>query len=81
MRAAPGETEAPVRRNTRGPAAQTDQEMAWYQQIVDQTIESSYLTGFATLEEQAAPMLTAPAARRSGAVRLLIPQHGVAAHS
>jgi len=55
--------------------------MAWYQQIVDQTIESSYLTGFATLEEQAAPMLTALAARRSGAVRLLIPQHGVAAHS
>jgi dihydroxycyclohexadiene carboxylate dehydrogenase len=70
-----------VQRNTRGPAAQTDQEMAWYQQIVDQTIESSYLKGFATLEEQAAPMLTAPAARRSGAVKLLIPQHGVAAHS
>jgi hypothetical protein len=55
--------------------------MAWYQQIVDQTIQSSYLGRLATLEEQAAPMLTAPAARRSGAVRLLIPQHGVAAHS
>ena len=41
--AAPGGTEAPERRNARGPAAQTDQEKAWYQQIVDQTVESTHL--------------------------------------
>ena len=55
--AAPGGTEAPERRNPRGPAAQTDEEKAWYQQIVEQTIESSYLKRYATLNEQAAPIL------------------------
>ena len=55
--AAPGGTEAPERRNARGPAAQTDEEKAWYQQIVDQTIESSHLKRYATLDEQAAPIL------------------------
>ena len=55
--AAPGGTEAPERRNARGPAAQTDQEKAWYQQIVDQTVESTHLKRYATLAEQAAPIL------------------------
>ena len=32
---APGGTEAPERRNVRGPTARTDEEKAWYQQIVD----------------------------------------------
>ena len=55
--AAPGGTEAPERRNARGPAAQTDEEKAWYQQIVHQTVESSHLKRYATLDEQAAPIL------------------------
>ena len=55
--AAPGGTQAPERRNARGPAAQTDEEKAWYQQIVDQTVESSHLKRYATLDEQAAPIL------------------------
>jgi len=55
--AAPGGTEAPQRRTARGPAPQTDQEKAWYQQIVDQTVESTFLKRYATLEEQAAPIL------------------------
>ncbi len=55
--AAPGGTEAPERRNARGPAAQTGQEKAWYQQIVDQTVESTHLKRYATLAEQAAPIL------------------------
>ena len=55
--AAPGGTEAPERRNARGPAAQTDEERAWYQQIVDQTVESTHLKRYATLDEQAAPIL------------------------
>ena len=54
---APGGTEAPERRNARGPAAQTDEEKAWYQQIVDQTVESTHLKRYATLDEQAAPIL------------------------
>jgi dihydroxycyclohexadiene carboxylate dehydrogenase len=55
--AAPGGTQAPERRNARGPAAQTDEEKAWYQQIVDQTVESTHLKRYATLDEQAAPIL------------------------
>jgi dihydroxycyclohexadiene carboxylate dehydrogenase len=55
--AAPGGTEAPERRNVRGPAAQTDEEKAWYQQIVDQTVGSTHLKRYATLDEQAAPIL------------------------
>jgi dihydroxycyclohexadiene carboxylate dehydrogenase len=54
---APGGTEAPERRNARGPAAQTGEEKAWYQQIVDQTVESTHLKRYATLDEQAAPIL------------------------
>lgn len=51
---APGGTDAPVRRVARGPAAQTDQEKTWYQQIVDQTVGSSLLKRYGTLDEQAA---------------------------
>ncbi|MGW0018004.1 1,6-dihydroxycyclohexa-2,4-diene-1-carboxylate dehydrogenase [Rhodococcus sp. NPDC003382] len=51
---APGGTDAPARRVARGPAAQTDQEKTWYQQIVDQTVDSSLLKRYGTLDEQAA---------------------------
>jgi dihydroxycyclohexadiene carboxylate dehydrogenase len=54
---APGGTEAPERRVARGPGTQTLQEKAWYQQIVDQTVESSLLKRYGTLEEQAAVIL------------------------
>jgi dihydroxycyclohexadiene carboxylate dehydrogenase len=55
--AAPGGTAAPERRNARGPAAQTDEETVWYAQIVDQTVSSTHLKRYATLDEQAAPIL------------------------
>jgi dihydroxycyclohexadiene carboxylate dehydrogenase len=55
--AAPGGTEAPERRTARGPTAQTAEERRWYQQIVDQTVESTHLKRYATLDEQAAPIL------------------------
>ncbi len=55
--AAPGGTEAPKRQVARGPGAETRQEKAWYQQIVDQTIESSLLKRYGTVEEQAAVIL------------------------
>ncbi|GAB4099759.1 1,6-dihydroxycyclohexa-2,4-diene-1-carboxylate dehydrogenase [Sinomonas halotolerans] len=51
---APGGTEAPPRAVQRGPLPQTEQEKAWYQQIVDQTVDSSLLKRYGTLDEQAA---------------------------
>ena len=51
---APGGTDAPARRIPRGPAAQTEQEKDWYQTIVDQTVGSSLLKRYGTLDEQAA---------------------------
>ena len=51
---APGGTDAPARRIPRGPAAQTEQEKDWYQTIVDQTVDSSLLGRYGTLDEQAA---------------------------
>jgi dihydroxycyclohexadiene carboxylate dehydrogenase len=54
---APGGTEAPPRKVKRGPEAQSATEMAWYQAIVDQTVESSFLKRYGTLDEQAAPIV------------------------
>ncbi|CAI3805321.1 1,6-dihydroxycyclohexa-2,4-diene-1-carboxylate dehydrogenase [Pseudarthrobacter sp. MM222] len=54
---APGGTEAPPRKVARNPNAQSAQEKVWYQQIVDQTTESTLLKRYGTLEEQAAPIL------------------------
>ncbi|MBY4274322.1 1,6-dihydroxycyclohexa-2,4-diene-1-carboxylate dehydrogenase [Rhodococcus fascians] len=51
---APGGTDAPPRRVARGPAPSTEQERDWYQAIVDQTVESSLLKRYGTLDEQAA---------------------------
>ncbi|MET7930064.1 1,6-dihydroxycyclohexa-2,4-diene-1-carboxylate dehydrogenase [Streptomyces sp. NPDC005349] len=51
---APGGTEAPPRRVARGPTAGDEQEGGWYQQIVDQTVESSLMKRYGTLAEQAA---------------------------
>ena len=53
---APGGTEAPPRRVARGPQPEGDAEKAWYQQIVDQTIHSSLMKRYGTLEEQAGPI-------------------------
>ena len=51
---APGGTEAPARRVPRGPGARSDQEQTWYRQIVDQTVDSSLMKRYGTLDEQAA---------------------------
>ncbi|SNT45397.1 benzoate 1,2-dioxygenase electron transfer component BenC [Rhodococcoides kyotonense] len=51
---APGGTDAPARRIARGPGPSTDQEKQWYQQLVDQTVGSSTLGRYGTLDEQAA---------------------------
>ncbi|NNG37723.1 1,6-dihydroxycyclohexa-2,4-diene-1-carboxylate dehydrogenase [Flexivirga sp. ID2601S] len=52
---APGGTDAPPRRISRGtPAARSDQERDWFQAHIDQTIGSSLLGRYGTLDEQAA---------------------------
>ncbi|WP_426986279.1 1,6-dihydroxycyclohexa-2,4-diene-1-carboxylate dehydrogenase [Pseudarthrobacter sp. Y6] len=54
---APGGTEAPPRKVKRGPEAESTTEKAWYQTIVEQTVESSFMKRYGTLDEQAAPIV------------------------
>ncbi len=54
---APGGTEAPPRKVPRNPNAAEEQREDWYQTIVDQTIQSSHMKRYGTLEEQARPIL------------------------
>lgn len=54
---APGGTEAPVRRIPRNENAQSDQERIWYQQIVDQTLNSSLMKRYGNIDEQVAAIL------------------------
>ncbi|NLZ57257.1 MAG: 1,6-dihydroxycyclohexa-2,4-diene-1-carboxylate dehydrogenase [Corynebacterium sp.] len=53
---APGGTLAPERKVKRGPGPEGEQQQQWYQEIVDQTTNSSHMRRYATLEEQAAPI-------------------------
>ncbi|WP_152208012.1 benzoate diol dehydrogenase BenD [Marinobacter changyiensis] len=55
--AAPGGTEAPPRLTPRNAKAQTRQEKAWYQTLIDQTTENSLMHRYGTLDEQAEPIL------------------------
>jgi len=54
---APGGTLAPARKVERGPGPEGEREKEWYQQIVDQTIDSSLFKRYGTLAEQAAPIV------------------------
>ncbi|MDH4871129.1 1,6-dihydroxycyclohexa-2,4-diene-1-carboxylate dehydrogenase [Pseudomonas sp. BN515] len=54
---APGGTEAPPRRIPRNAAQQTEEEKVWYQQIVDQTIDSSLMKRYGTIDEQVGAIL------------------------
>jgi dihydroxycyclohexadiene carboxylate dehydrogenase len=54
---APGGTEAPPRRVKRGPEAESATEKEWYRTIVDQTVETSFMKRYGTLDEQAAPIV------------------------
>lgn len=54
---APGGTEAPPRRIPRNGAEQSEQEKAWYQQIVDQTKDSSLMKRYGSLDEQVGAIL------------------------
>jgi dihydroxycyclohexadiene carboxylate dehydrogenase len=54
---APGGTEAPPRAVPRNPNEQTAQEKVWYRQIVDQTVNSSLMRRYGSLDEQAGVIL------------------------
>ncbi len=54
---APGGTEAPPRRIPRNNQPQSEQERIWYQQIVNQTIDSSLMKRYGTVDEQAGAIL------------------------
>ncbi|MBN9670536.1 benzoate diol dehydrogenase BenD [Roseibium aggregatum] len=54
---APGGTEAPPRIVPRNPNADQEQRADWYQTIVDQTIGSTFMKRYGTLDEQAGPIL------------------------
>lgn len=54
---APGGTDAPARVTPRNSETPTAQEQAWYQQVVDQTVDSSLMHRYGTLAEQANAIL------------------------
>lgn len=54
---APGGTEAPPRRIPRNSAEPSPQEKVWYQQIVDQTVDSSLMKRYGTIDEQVGAIL------------------------
>lgn len=54
---APGGTQAPPRRIPRNTQAPTADEQRWYQQIVDQTVNSSLMKRYGTVDEQVGAIL------------------------
>lgn len=54
---APGGTQAPPRRIPRNTEPPSPDEQRWYQQIVDQTVDSSLMKRYGTVDEQASAIL------------------------
>jgi dihydroxycyclohexadiene carboxylate dehydrogenase len=54
---APGGTDAPPRKVPRNQEKPNEQEVAWYQGVIDQTVDSSLLHRYGTIAEQVAPIL------------------------
>ncbi|RQW69382.1 1,6-dihydroxycyclohexa-2,4-diene-1-carboxylate dehydrogenase [Halomonas sp. YLB-10] len=54
---APGGTEAPPRLTPRNAEPQSEQDKLWYQQLIDQTLASSLMHRYGTLDEQVRPIL------------------------
>jgi dihydroxycyclohexadiene carboxylate dehydrogenase len=54
---APGGTQAPPRRIPRNTEPPSPDEQQWYQQIVDQTVDSSLMKRYGTVDEQASAIL------------------------
>jgi dihydroxycyclohexadiene carboxylate dehydrogenase len=73
---APGGTEAPPRRIPRNGAEQSPQEKVWYQQIVDQTVQSSLMKRYGTLDEQVGAILFLASDEASYITGLTLPVGG-----
>lgn len=73
---ASGGTEAPPRRVPRNPAEQSSQEKIWYQEIVDQTVSSSLMKRYGTLDEQAEAILFLASDRASYITGTVLPVGG-----
>ncbi len=54
---APGGTEAPARKIPRNTEKPSEDEQSWYQQIIDQTVQTSLMKRYGTLDEQASAIL------------------------
>jgi benzoate/toluate 1,2-dioxygenase reductase subunit len=73
---APGGTDAPPRRTPRGPAPESERERSWYQTIVDQTVDSSLMKRYGTLDEQAAAITFLASAEASYITGTVLPVAG-----
>lgn len=74
---APGGTEAPPRRISRGtPEAQTERERAWFQAHIDQTKDSCLMHRYGTLDEQAGAILFLASADASYITGTILPVAG-----
>jgi dihydroxycyclohexadiene carboxylate dehydrogenase len=73
---APGGTEAPPRIVPRNPNAADEQREDWYRTIVDQTIASSLMKRYGTLDEQAGPILFLASDEASYITGLTLPVGG-----
>lgn len=73
---APGGTEAPPRRIPRNSAEPSAEEQVWYQQIVDQTLDSSLMKRYGNMDEQAAAILFLASAEASYITGTVLPVGG-----
>lgn len=73
---APGGTSAPERLVPRNENPQTEEEKIWYQQIVDQTVNSTVLKRYGTIDEQVATILFVASDEASYLTGLTIPVGG-----
>ena len=73
---APGGTDAPPRRVPRNTAQPAEQDVQWYQEIVDQTVASSLMKRYGTTEEQAAAILFLASAEASYITGVTLPVAG-----
>lgn len=74
---APGGTEAPPRRISRGtPEARSEQERAWFQAHIDQTLASSLMHRYGSLDEQTAPILFLASSEASYVTGSVLPVAG-----
>jgi dihydroxycyclohexadiene carboxylate dehydrogenase len=73
---APGGTEAPPRVIPRNSAQQSAEEQVWYQQIVDQTLDSSLMKRYGTLDEQASAILFLASDEASYITGMIMPVGG-----